>query len=85
VILWEARKTVDFRIENPCVPGSIPGRATIKYLGPSIFSVGAFLLGQNKLKFNVKYNHIETTPRLGFLALFLFALQLTYSVIIPFD
>jgi hypothetical protein len=37
-------------IENPCVPGSIPGRATIKYLGPSIFKCWGFFIGSTQIE-----------------------------------
>ncbi len=30
-------QSVEQGIENPCVPGSIPGRATTKFKSPSIF------------------------------------------------
>lgn len=37
-------QSVEQGIENPCVPGSIPGRATIKFKASAIKPAGAFLL-----------------------------------------
>ena len=37
-------QSVEQGIENPCVPGSIPGRATIRYKAPEDNSSGAFFV-----------------------------------------